>query len=363
VAEAPLETAPVALVSLLLAALLPCALVPAPVDVGPPHQLAALLTAIGCLCLLVIAALDRWWIPAAVARRYLGVGVLAGAVFLACAQAALLQRPWPGAVVMVVVVGDGLLRLPAATFSAVLASSSVTWFAVAVYALASGAPPDGWLGVSTGVAVSAVLALAARAGRMRALALIDAAEENLLGVEVRDLPTGTLNARGLEIVAVPMIENARRQGGAVSALFIDIDGLGQVNMRLGVAAGDVVLRCVADTIRHCVRSTDVVCRRGGDEFVVVGPGTGMSPLELERRVRTTLTVDPPVDIVVWPPRVTVGSATLVPWDDGDLSALVERSQRDFELRRSLRRSAGVGLRQADPPRKDGEAPVAGGTST
>ena len=349
-----------ALLSLLMAALLPCSLVPMPPPGEASARIAVVVTAVVSIALLAVAAVDRWAPGTGRIRRHLGVAVLGSAVLVACAQAALLDRPWPGVVVMAVAVGDGLLRLRSTTFSALLAGSAVAWFAVAVYALAAGAPPDGWLQVSTGVAVGAVLALAARTSRMRAIALIDAAEETLLSVEVRDVTTGALNVRGLEIVAVPMIENARRQGGAVSALFVDIDALGVVNSTVGADGGDLVLRAVADTLRACVRSTDVVCRRGGDEFVVVGPGTGMSPLELERRVRSTLVADPPVDLTVWAPKVSAGSATLVPWDEGDLAALVERAEQDLELRRSLRRSTSVVSRESASPRQDGETSVPGG---
>ena len=70
-------------------------------------------------------------------------------------------------------------------------------------------------------------------------------------------------------------------------IFVDIDGLKQVNDALGHAVGDEVIVAVAEALRAATRATDVVARWGGDEFCVVGPGPGMAPLELERRVRDT----------------------------------------------------------------------------
>ncbi len=155
----------------------------------------------------------------------------------------------------------------------------------------------------------------------------------------QDPLTGLVNRLGVELVAAPMIENARRSGQAVHCLFLDVDGLRAVNEAAGLEGGDAVLREVADVMRSCVRGTDVVARWTGDEFVAVGPGTGMSPLELERRVRARIVTHPPVPAEVWNGRVSIGSATLVPWDEGDLVALITKAETDMGMRRSLRRQS------------------------
>jgi diguanylate cyclase (GGDEF)-like protein len=168
-------------------------------------------------------------------------------------------------------------------------------------------------------------------------ARLAATEETARDAAVRDQLTGAVNRRGLEMVAGPMLQNARRQGEAVHCLLVDVDDFRHVNAEAGTQAGDEVLRGVAAALAVAVRTTDVVARWSGDEFAVVGPGTGTSPLELERRVHAHLAESPPLPADVWEARVSIGSATLVPWDEGDLAALLRRADQDMRLRRSLRR--------------------------
>src|SRR5439155_7902497 len=117
----------------------------------------------------------------------------------------------------------------------------------------------------------------------------------------------------------------------------DVDGLKEVNDRLGHLAGDRVLLAVAEAVRLSVRSGDVVARWGGDEFSVLGPGPGTSPVELERRILAKLREVPPEDVPGWETKVSAGSAMLAPWDDGDLASLLDQADREMYRRRALRR--------------------------
>jgi hypothetical protein len=70
-------------------------------------------------------------------------------------------------------------------------------------------------------------------------------------------------------------------------------------------------------------------------------------------VRSAVKETPPVPEQVWAGRVSAGSSTLVPWDEGDLDSLLRRSEQDMSLRRSLRRRAsaveGSQNRRVDAP--------------
>lgn len=153
---------------------------------------------------------------------------------------------------------------------------------------------------------------------------------------LHDELTGCANAAGLRLLTSYLLPDVRRRGDALYAFVVDVDELGRVNDVLGRGAGDEVLLAVADAVRACTRGSDVVSRGSGDEFVVVGPGTGMRPVELERRVRARLLETTPVPTPVWPGRVTAGHAVLEPWDGDDVEDLLRRAREDLLLRTAMR---------------------------
>lgn len=63
------------------------------------------------------------------------------------------------------------------------------------------------------------------------------------------------------------ISLAERQGWILAVMFLDLDGFKGVNDQHGHAAGDLVLRKIADRLAQHVRDEDTVCRAGGDEFL------------------------------------------------------------------------------------------------
>lgn len=67
------------------------------------------------------------------------------------------------------------------------------------------------------------------------------------------------------------LQACERNRTAGALLFIDIDRFKQINDQHGQAAGDAVLRCVAERLLKAVRGSDTVARLGGDEFVVLLP--------------------------------------------------------------------------------------------
>jgi two-component system, cell cycle response regulator len=84
----------------------------------------------------------------------------------------------------------------------------------------------------------------------------------------RDPLTGLVARRWLEGDLGAWLERYRQQGEPVCCLFVDLDQFKDVNDQSGHAAGDEVLRQVADLLRRAIRNIDVAVRLGGDEIVV-----------------------------------------------------------------------------------------------
>jgi len=85
--------------------------------------------------------------------------------------------------------------------------------------------------------------------------------------------TGLYNHRYFQEQLEIELARAAREGTPLSLVCIDLDDFDQVNNVYGHAAGDHRLRAVASGLVTAARSTDIVCRIGGDEFALVMPGT------------------------------------------------------------------------------------------
>lgn len=102
---------------------------------------------------------------------------------------------------------------------------------------------------------------------------------NSLEREMRSLAsfdplTGLYNRYTFYSVANQLLSLMRREGARLSALFVDIDHFKRVNDRYGHFAGDVVLKEIARLLRETIRTSDMIGRIGGEEFVILLPRTG-----------------------------------------------------------------------------------------
>ena len=87
----------------------------------------------------------------------------------------------------------------------------------------------------------------------------------------RDLLTGLPGGAALEAAAGRQAAAARRYGAEGAVLLLDLDAFSDVNDRLGLDAGDRLLRAVAEALRARVRATDLLVRMTADEFGLLVP--------------------------------------------------------------------------------------------
>jgi diguanylate cyclase (GGDEF)-like protein len=101
-------------------------------------------------------------------------------------------------------------------------------------------------------------------------------------VSERDPLTSALNRRGLDRAVDRETARRVRYGGELSVIIADIDRFKAINDGFGHAAGDEVLKTVAQTLALTMREADSLARYGGDEFLVLMPATGSEDAEIAR---------------------------------------------------------------------------------
>lgn len=102
---------------------------------------------------------------------------------------------------------------------------------------------------------------------------------------VTDPLTGLANRHALDLLLEQQTLEATRYASPLAAILLDLDHFKAINDRRGHLAGDAVLQTVARNLKEGLRSSDIACRWGGEEFLVVLPDT---PLDAAARVAQQL---------------------------------------------------------------------------
>lgn len=175
-------------------------------------------------------------------------------------------------------------------------------------------------------AAAALLAIAIRNGQ-----LIAQTRES----SIRDGLTGCFNrAHAVEALGMEL-QRAQRTRRPLSVLMFDIDEFKAVNDRFGHLAGDALLAAVGGRLASMLRATDVKCRYGGDEFLVILPDTALPGAETVATalVEALSALRVPAGDAVISPTISVG-VTLAP--DGETDAMVVVARADEALYRAKR---------------------------
>ncbi len=108
-----------------------------------------------------------------------------------------------------------------------------------------------------------------------------------------DALTGLHNRRYFHETLAREIARAKRYDRSLALVVLDLDDLKAINDRIGHLGGDAVLAEVAERVRDVVRSADVACRVGGDEFAVILPESSVQDADqLYRRLQAAVSSRP-----------------------------------------------------------------------
>lgn len=165
------------------------------------------------------------------------------------------------------------------------------------------------------------------------------AETHLVAQANRDALTGLPNRRSFEYEAERALSLAKRRGSSLAVVFLDLDDFKDVNDTYGHAAGDDLLVHVAQRLQGQVRTSDLVARWGGDEFVMLLPD--MTPAEYRRTLaRYRAALGRPMHVNGQPhmARASFGVAFL-PQDGLTLSDLLCQADEAMYADKGARRTA------------------------
>ncbi len=144
-------------------------------------------------------------------------------------------------------------------------------------------------------------AMEVSSGEMRSL------NSKLAEQAATDSLTGLLNRSSLMSELESILNAGPRSQTWLGVLFLDLDGFKLINDRRGHAAGDDLLRVVADRLEAGTRSCDVVARLGGDEFVVLAPDLSDADHATELAYRLTSAISQTITLPGHPP-IGVGTS-------------------------------------------------------
>jgi len=138
--------------------------------------------------------------------------------------------------------------------------------------------------------------------------LLKEALEAISEISNRDGLTGIYNRRYLETRLGGEFDRTRRYGGTFSVVLFDLDFFKKVNDTYGHLAGDQVLIEIAARVKEKLRSSDVIGRYGGEEFMLILPETDLDgALVFADRVREAIELDPVIfDNISIPVTVSMG---------------------------------------------------------
>lgn len=140
-----------------------------------------------------------------------------------------------------------------------------------------------------------------------------------------DALTGLFNFRHFKTVLQAEMDRSKRSGIPTSLVLVDLDHFKAVNDTHGHEVGNVALRHLADILRDEVRTTDIVCRYGGEEFAMIFPETHLNlAVKVADRIRVQIQNNPVrVDATEIPLTASMGASVYMKTSVLDIDAFVD----------------------------------------
>ncbi|MGN6869410.1 MAG: diguanylate cyclase [Solirubrobacteraceae bacterium] len=187
--------------------------------------------------------------------------------------------------------------------------------------------PGRWMGwvALAGLTVAGVAIILLIAGLARQRTRLTVLNGELGRLAAVDPLTGLRNRRAIEEFLHVALSAARRHEHSLSLLVIDVDHFKTFNDRLGHRTGDAVLAHTARVLEAALRAEDAIGRWGGEEFLIVLPGTDEEgAVGATERLRIALAADQPQEALEHglPVTVTIGVAE---WQQEDVNELISRA--------------------------------------
>ena len=160
-------------------------------------------------------------------------------------------------------------------------------------------------------------------------------EAKLARMAHHDALTGVYNRHYLVELLKQEVKRAKRYNNTIGFMMIDVNRFKEINDRFGHQMGDEVLQTIASLVEETVRDTDIVVRYGGDEFLVILPGTnGEIEVIKERILRAVASQGKLNGLLDFSVTLSVGSAH---WDPSASESvekvLAEADRRMYEIKR------------------------------
>jgi diguanylate cyclase (GGDEF)-like protein len=237
--------------------------------------------------------------------------LIPASLFFAAADALMLKVAHPENVMFAAWIGSEVTIAGAVALEGGPRVAALSWIAIPVITLSS---RFSMRGVAAGVAIASALVLAVSFG-VDAQAVIDTPDlviaplALVLCVAVLSTPlmrsdiqhrsdavidqlTGMLNRKALSVRVLELAQQSEITGEPIGVIVADVDHFKDINDTRGHGVGDIVLREVAYLLRKHLRAFDLAYRLGGEEFLVLVPGSDLQQtVELAERLREGIGAD------------------------------------------------------------------------